>query len=214
MASRIDPVELMSDLAGERPVFHSEADFQLALGWLIQQRSPSAKVRLEYRAAYLDRRGYLDLWIVDGEAATAIELKYFTRPFEGAVDGEQFVLLNQGAQDISRYDFVRDVERVESVVDHGLATSGFAIALTNDSSYWRTPAIPRETADGAFRLHEGRTLEGTLGWSPSTGAGTMRGREKAHELRRRHHIEWHDYSRRGAAPGQTFRYALVRIAAE
>lgn len=207
----LDPVALMKRLEVERPVFHSEADFQLAIAWLIKDEHPGAKVRLEYRPAYLDRRGYLDIWLQEGNAAIAIELKYFTRALEFTVADERFVLLNHGAQDVARYDFVRDVERVESVVHNGVATSGYAIALTNDSSYWRTPAAPRATADAAFRLHEGQLLEGTLGWSVSTGAGTMRGRERPHALRHAYPIEWHDYSRLGDRPGQTFRYALVRV---
>lgn len=206
-----DPVAPMERLAVERPLFHSEADFQLAFAWLIKDELPAARVRLEYRPAYVDRRGYLDIWLQHGGVGVAIELTYFTRALEVTVEDEGFALLNQGAQDVSRYDFVRDVERVESVVHHGVASSGFAIALTNDSSYWRAPAAPRATADSAFRVHEGRLLEGTLGWSVSTGPGTMRGREQPHALRNAYPIEWRDYSRFGDRPGQTFRYALVRV---
>ena len=54
----IEPVTLMATLAAKRPAFASEADFQLALGWLIQERHPAARVRLEYRPVYLARRGY------------------------------------------------------------------------------------------------------------------------------------------------------------
>jgi hypothetical protein len=52
---------LMADLAAERPLFHSEADFQFALAWLIQRQHPEATVRLEYKPLYVARRGYLDL---------------------------------------------------------------------------------------------------------------------------------------------------------
>lgn len=40
---------VMGDLAGLRPVFHSEADFQLALAWQVQHADPHATVRLETR---------------------------------------------------------------------------------------------------------------------------------------------------------------------
>ena len=40
-----DVIELLPGLAGERPVFHSEADFQQALAWAIHvaQSRPSAR---------------------------------------------------------------------------------------------------------------------------------------------------------------------------
>ena|SRR5436189_3019592 len=112
----INVIALMSTPATKRPVFNSEADFQLALAWEIQLAHPSARIRLEYRPAYLDRRGYLDIWVADDSWAAAIEFKYFTRALNVVVGGERFELMNRGPQDISRYDFVRDVARVESVV--------------------------------------------------------------------------------------------------
>lgn len=47
---------LMSQLAGTRPIFHSEADFQHALAWEIQNQHPQAAVRLEYRPPFLTGR--------------------------------------------------------------------------------------------------------------------------------------------------------------
>lgn len=144
----------------------------------------------------------------DGWAA-AIELKYFTRALDLVVGGDRFELLHQGAQDISRYDFVRDVERVESVVRAQPGVKGYALALSNDSSYWRVPTYPRTTIDAAFRLHEGSALTGRLAWSASAGAGTTRGRDKEHILRGTYPLHWEDYSRVADGPAGTFRYLLV-----
>lgn len=102
----IDLITTMELLAHKRPVFSSEADFQLALAWKLQLGHPGARLRLEYRPAYLDRRGYLDIWASDHAWTLAIELKYFTRALDFVVGDERFELLNQGAQDINRYDFV------------------------------------------------------------------------------------------------------------
>jgi hypothetical protein len=172
----LDLPATMQGLSAKRPIFNSEADLQLALGWEIQLAHPSAQVRMEYRPAYLDRRGYLDVWVAGEGWSAAIELKYFKRALDITVGGERFELLSQGAQDISRYDFVKDVERVEAVVRTQPGVTGYAVALTNDSSYWRVPAVPRSTVDSAFRLHEGSTLEGLLGWGEKAGAGTTKGR--------------------------------------
>ncbi|GIQ70102.1 hypothetical protein DUZ99_18335 [Xylanibacillus composti] len=41
--------KILAELAKERPVFSSEADFQHALAWHIHTYDPHAKIRLEYR---------------------------------------------------------------------------------------------------------------------------------------------------------------------
>ena len=80
------------------------------------------------------------------------------------MSGERFVLRDQRAQDIRRYDFLRDVQRLEDEVSEGRAGQGFAILLTNDPSYWQPPQRD-ETVDAAFRIHEGRNVNGELAWS-------------------------------------------------
>jgi len=205
----LDLVAVMRTLASKRPIFNSEADFQLALAWEIQVAHPRARLRMEYRPAYLDRRGYLDLWAADARWAAAIELKYFTRALDVTVGGERFELLNQGAQPLGRYDFVRDLQRVESVVRTQAGVTGYALALTNDSAYWRAPMDATATIDTAFRLHEGATLSGRLPWAASAGAGTTRGRKGIHILGGTYPLRWRDYSRVSDGPAGTFRYLLV-----
>ena len=78
----LDLAAIMRTLASKLPIFNSEADFQLALGWEIQLAHPAARLRMEYRPAYLDRRAYLDLWAADSDWTAAIELKYFTRALD------------------------------------------------------------------------------------------------------------------------------------
>jgi len=212
-ARPLDLVAVLDALRRKRRVFSSEADFQLALGWEIQIAHPEARLRMEYRPAYLDRRGYLDVWAAGPGWTAAIELKYFTRALDLVVDGERFELLNQGAQDINRYDFVRDLERVESVTRAQPGVRGYALALTNDSSYWRPPTYPRSTIDAAFRMHEGSTLSGQLEWASSAGAGTTRGRDKAHLLRGTYRLHWADYSQVAPGPAGAFRYLLVEASA-
>jgi hypothetical protein len=84
--------------------------------------------------------------------------------------------------------------------------------LTNDSSYWRVPTLPRATVDAAFRLHEGRTLAGELTWAATAGVGTTRGRTKAHLLHGRYPLHWRDYSNVAEGPAGTFRYLLLETA--
>jgi len=201
--------ELLAALAGQRPVFHSEADFQHALAWLIHEVRPTATVRLEIPRDIDGRRAHVDVWVVDDERL-AIELKYLTTALDTVVAGEQFQLRNQAAQDLGRYDILKDLTRVERLVAAGSADRGIVLALTSDSTYWRGPGLGTSPNYAAFRLMEGRKLSGTLAWAPGTGAGTMRGREASIELRGAYVCRWSDYSVvRADSSAAELRYLLL-----
>lgn len=207
----IDLHAAMRALAERRPVFHSEADFQHALAWTLQERYPNARIRLEYRAPHQPQRGYVDIWIADGEERVGIELKYKTRALKVTVHDEEFDLLNQSAQDIGRYDTLKDVQRLERVVQAVPGSSGFVLLLTNDSSYWGKAR--GESVDAAFRLHEGRTLEGLLSWSAEASPGTRRSREASLSLSGHYIVEWHPYSAVTTGRYGSFRYLLANVTA-
>ena len=77
MSARLDLPAALSALAKERPVFHSEADFQHALAWVIRERHPAIKVRLEYPVTLDGKRGHVDIWLRDADWERALELKYW-----------------------------------------------------------------------------------------------------------------------------------------
>src|SRR5579863_7305468 len=104
---------VINELRKSRPIFHSEADFQHALAWEIHSHFPSALVRLEIHPGRIGPREYLDIWVQHENITYAIELKYKTRKLDAIYNGEEFRLLNQGAQDIGRYDFIKDITRLE-----------------------------------------------------------------------------------------------------
>lgn len=203
---------LLEKLSAERPVFHSEADFQFALAWHIQRTHPAAAIRLEYKPAYLHKRGYLDIWVRRGDSIDAIEVKYWKRRLDVEVAGERFDLSNQGAQDLARYDFFSDLARIESLVTANPAATGHVLALTNDSSYWQPPSSVRDPIDAAFRVHEGRVVTGELLWGQRAGAGTTRGRERILNLSGGFSLRWRDYSKVADGPAGTFRYLLADVA--
>lgn len=181
----------------QRPLFHSEADFQHALAWMIRQDMPDSLIRLE-RPYRLDGRNvYLDLFIGEpSRRKLAIELKYKTREEIAIHEEEEFRLKNQGAQDLARYDFLWDVSRLEKLVDRGEANVGYAIFLTNDPTYWVEPKST-ETIDAQFRLHEGRNLRGKLAWQGEPKSGTIKGREAPIVLRSGYSSVWRNYSKPG-----------------
>ena len=199
---------LLATLAQSRKVFHSEADFQHALAWQIQKIAPDRLVRLEVDAfPDQDRRRFLDIWLpVDG---IAIELKYVTRKLEVDHDGESFALRDHSAQDTRRYDFLLDIQRLEAIRSNG-CRAGYAVLLTNDSSYWTDP-VTRDTQDAAFRIHEGRDISGDLAWAERAGSGTVKGRESPINLQGSYRLSWQDYS---TFPGRSygmFRYLAVTV---
>jgi hypothetical protein len=77
---------------------------------------------------------HVDIWVEQNGEVLAIELKYKTKALQTSERGEEFVLQNHSAQDIARYDFIKDVWRVETIVANYTHASGYAILLTNDPS--------------------------------------------------------------------------------
>ena len=204
----MDLERAMRELSRERPIFHSEADFQHALAWKIHEIYPRWKIRLERRLYVKGRKLYVDIYI-QNDHIFIVELKYKTRGFIYSINGERYVLKDQSAQDIDRYDFVKDISRIEECVEEIDDSYGYAIFLTNDPNYWRTP-IKEDSIDRDFRIHDGRMLHGELKWSERASKGTTMGREKPIILKGRYRIRWRDYSNLGGRYGR-FRYILLPI---
>lgn len=200
----IDIVRVLESLAINRPLFHSEADFQHALAWEIHQQSSNHSIRLERKPPHKKTaRVYIDLWVANKESAIAIELKYKTRGLSLEHEGEIFDLLNQSAQDCGRYDFCKDIQRLEAVVSEQPNIICYAIFLSNDTAYWNEPRKD-QPADLNFRIHHGKTLSGELKWGSHASQGTKRGREDSISIKGTYDLAWKQFSQR-------FRYLLVKI---
>ena len=205
--AELDIHRVMAELAEERPIFHSEADFQFALAQQIATMNRDCEIRLEKPFRRDDKTRYLDIWLP--VSRTAMELKYCTRNLSVERDGEAYALKNQAAHDLRRYDFIADIVRIESLVSQGCASApGYAIFLTNDHLYWQ-PGRPG-TIDEAFRLHEGRVLGGALTWAKHASKSTKRGRGDLLSVRGSYELRWKPYpslpSRRDG-----FRYLAVKV---
>lgn len=201
-----DVLATLARLAERRPVFHSEADFQLAFAWQLQTAYPDSQIQLEVRPRPHVR---LDVLFRSKGKRTAFELKYFARGLSISVDGEQYDLPSQGAQDVRSYDYCRDIERLEQAIRESTTDDAFAIAITNDSAYWLA-GRKLDSAHAAFRLTEGRTLAGIMDWAAHTGAGTKRNREQPIALQGAYTIGWRDFSAVDGRYG-SFRCLIVRV---
>ena len=202
--------EILFALAKQRPIFHSEADFQHAFAWEIHQRLPMASVRLELPVQVRNRFLHIDVWVAYQSAVLAVELKYKTRGLSIQVGNEQYHLKNQSAQDIGRYDFLKDVQRLEWVGAQHRSFTGYAILLTNDSAYW-AKSTNSKTVDADFRLHDGRVIEGVLAWSDKASDGTKKNRERAIELQGKYHLRWTGYSHPSSDRYGEFRSLVVKV---
>ena len=209
--------KLMECLARVRPVFHSEADFQQSLVSCIYKRRPRL-IHSEFHP-FLPERMALDIWIPD--KSIAIELKYRTRKLslnQGDVsgydliqDGETFALRDQAAQDVSRYDFVKDIERLERVVGgFKPARRGFAVFLTNDPSYWN-PSRKQNPVDAEFRVHESKAIKDVMRWDNRASDGTKKGRASPIRLKGSYKCKWRDFSSFGGKKYGQFRYLAIEV---
>lgn len=210
-ATMIDIREVLKRLAENRRIFHSEADFQHALAWQIHEDCPSCEVRLERRAAIGDESHDVDIWVVHGKTNIAIELKYKTRRLPPACEEEYFQLKDQGAHDTGRYDFLKDIERLEKICSQGEAAFGYAVMLTNDDLYWRDTKRSG-TNDAAFRFPEGTKIPKSreLKWARKTAPGSKGAKTASIRIRGSYETLWHEYSEVGPEHGR-FRYLLVTV---
>ncbi len=206
----MDVETILKNLATRRSIFHSEADFQHALAWDIHQIFPDASIRLELPVVRDSKSLHVDIWITHQHGTIAIELKYKSRKLKIQLNRENFTLLDHSAQDVGRYDFIKDIYRLEQLVLPEQASVGYAILLTNDSSYWKT-STKVSAVDADFRLHEGNILTGSRKWSEFASAGTMKKREVPIDLTGSYHLHWQDYATLETPKNGAFRYLFITV---
>ncbi len=201
--------EILITSLKDRNIFHSEADFQHHLAWHIHTELQNPQLRLEYP---LSKNGsnsweYCDI-VLKSPYNIGIELKYKTKRFTTKIEGESFELKNQSAQDIGRYGFLKDVKRLETWCKDGKINSGYAIILTNDSSYWTKPTKD-DTKDKDFRLHNRKIINKLdLDWKKDTSKTTKKGRG-GFKLENEYSLEWKDVD--SNVPNSNFRYILLKV---
>lgn len=204
--------QVLKLLAEQRPIFHSEADFQFALARQIETLMPDCGIRLERPFSFDGANRYLDLWL--RTPGIAIELKYRTRCLSFPHKGESFSLKSQSAHDLGRYDFIADIRRIEHIAagrrmaDGDPFSQGYAVLLTNDHLYWKEGR--KRTIDEEFRIHKGRTLKDSMAWSRQASKGTTKKREQPLRLSGCYELHWRRYSRLPTENGE-FRYLAVNI---
>lgn len=132
------------------------------------------------------------------------ELKYRTRRAQLEHLNERFSLPHQRGYPATRFEFLKDVGRIEAWRRDGKIQSGYAIFLTNDFQFWK-PKPSGGYVDAQFRLHDGAVLQGLMGWSEKS---VRQDREDTVRLNGKYKLKWEDYSE----PSNTcFRYLAIKV---
>ena len=194
--------DVMTALSVQRDIFTSEADFQFALAWKIKQLYPEFDIRLEETLDIGDdKHDFIHVDIIihkDNSRIIPIELKYCTKSVSVEnLDG--FVLKDQGAENNRRYDFIKDIQRVESIRnkhrEDGAFICGYCIFLTNSERYWNRTKNWESRMDAQFRIHEDnghRIYGGEKKWQGKDSVGTRKGREASLKTDS-YEIKWKKY---------------------
>jgi hypothetical protein len=214
---------ILTELSMQRPIFHSEGDFQHALAWAIQSSLPDFRVRLEYPNQALTDSSHIDIAVSDNESSCYIEVKYKTKEFATIVNQETFTLRNHSALDFGRILFCKDIRDLEATkLDHE-HISCFSLLLSNDKGYWSRGR--ENTHDANYRLHQfnannqQRTLHGLLTWNvePNKWADWVKRLQKRYRfpftLNGHYNLVWENYSQLPAEQEtiHEFKYLLLEI---
>lgn len=201
----LEIADIMSSLSTNRPVFHSERDFQLALAWKIHEIKPDCGIRLEVPFWIGEKRKYMDIQFQgrNRDQKIAIELKYLKQKLHIEHNGELFDLHAAAAQDVGCHGFIEDIYRLERLLEtEKQFTAGFAIFLTNDPLYWKDRK--GRTNYDAFHISEGEKVAGEM-------KGVKNGKETSICLKSSYDIHWHDYSDVAKQERyRRFRYIVVK----
>ncbi|MGQ4876932.1 MAG: hypothetical protein ACP6IY_22940, partial [Promethearchaeia archaeon] len=192
--------DVMERLSKERPIFHSEADFQHSLAWKIHEIYPELNIRLEKGFSLNNKKIHIDIFITYEENIWLFELKYKTAKLEIKLNNEEFILAKQSAYNLCRYDFLNDVSRLEQIKEQIKKNSdikdknifGFAIFLTNDKNYWNNSN--RNTKDKEFRIHNNRIIKGELKWNGIISEKIEKERGSTIDIKGNYLLTWKNYS--------------------
>ncbi|MCF7885439.1 MAG: hypothetical protein K9M80_03005 [Candidatus Marinimicrobia bacterium] len=201
---------ILNKLSNQRPIFYSEADFKHALAWFIQNLYKNAKIRLEVPFSKSKQSRYLDLLVKLNRNSIPIEIKYKTRELSVNLEDESYNLKGQGAQDLGRYDFFKDIQRIEHWIKNNNKCYGWIVFLTNDSAYWKAPGRPNVSYKN-FRMEDGRKVSGTLTWNKNAGSGTTKNREDPIHLKNQYPLNWKDYSSFNKPGYSVFKYLAINV---
>lgn len=191
--------DIRAFIAQQRELMFNELDFQIQLAMYLRSTGHYDDVDVEYTLPCKMVPDYnwpnnlrIDLVVSRGGRFCPVELKYPTRKVVKPISrfGENVsvvVMKNQGAQDIVRYNFWKDVRRMECLCRRFAGIDGaVAVMMTNDPSYTR-PVRPA-SACAPFSTAADHTVgPGTVDW---LGTPAVREKLKPFSLDGSYTVQW------------------------
>lgn len=202
--------DVLSKLSKDRPIFHSEGDFQFSLAHKIKKIIPEFNVRLEFPMS----PGHLDIFLFSSEKAVLFELKY--KPTElvyNMHNKEKFNLKQLRRIDYGFYGFIKDIYRLENfrlkIEQNFKNVECYALILTNDKRFWQqteTKGMYKE-----FLIYEGKKLSGVFNWANNITNEYYHKRPSI-ILNHTYRCFWKDYSKITIeAKNNQFRFLLIEV---
>ncbi|MCX4254409.1 MAG: hypothetical protein OSJ63_03965 [Bacilli bacterium] len=185
-------------------IFRNEDDLKVKLHDVIRDIYRNLRVETEYYASF-DNKKDIDIVVITDNGYYPIELKYKKRAFNGIVDNIEYNFSTDNAQNIGRYLFLKDIERIEKFRNHEpLFKKGYTIFITNDLSYLDITT----NEDTEFSIHENAVKTGTLNWNRET---LKTGYEEPITLKGAYTMNWKEYSKINDETAGTFMYLVNEV---
>lgn len=204
-------------IARQDELMFNEIDFQVQLAIYLRSSGQYDDVDVEYSLprTLIDDYDWksnlrIDIVVSRGGEYCPVELKFSTKGVTreikrfGKFFPDTVVMKNQGAQDLVRYNYWKDVRRIEllrRIFDS--VRGGLAVLLTNDMSYTRP--VLATSASAPFSTHEGGCAGGgAMDWN---GNPAVRPSHPSFTLDGVYAIRWTD----AQIDGVGFKYTIVKV---
>jgi len=199
--------KILKVLSKERPFFYSEADFKFALACKIKEEISPEKIIIEYPEIICDKRIYIDIYFKKDNKEYYLELKYKTKEFIFNNEEMKYNLKDQKACDFGRYDFIKDIERLEKIKCGTQDKLGYVIFLSNDENYLQ--GTKKTNQDYSFNIENNTTItRGEKSWSKKSILKNLGSRKNSLNINNDYFVQWRDYSN---FKNSEFNYLAIKI---
>lgn len=207
---KFDVSKIMTNLSNkDYPLFVSERHFQIA--FIIEAKKEYSEYVFLPEFSYQDGKTYrVDLIVTDGSEYIAFEFKYVVDKVAIRIPANMnYVLKNQKATNIRRYQCVKDISRLE----HYLKTSdisikkGYLILLTNMAKLWN--GCKTNATDYNFDIKDNSLL--TSGPHSPTGKTKFAETHPVINIERTRSLQYNYFFNIGNSKNSLFRTLVVKV---
>lgn len=212
MITEFEIEEIIQKFGENGNLFLCERQFQFDLAQEISKNFNNCVVHLEFPSEKpcCGRLAFYDIVLEEENQYFVIELKYKTKSADIFYKNIKYSLKNQSAQDLGRFDFLKDISRIEQwnqFNPNRTFAGGVAVILTNDSSYWKKTG--ENCNYEAFALKDKTTIvAGKKQWSSENLNYDGHDRKNGLNLLNDYDIKWVNYYK---DENNEFRYLLEEI---